>query len=237
MPTPPKHKRLSHLIAADRIDGPSPKDGAAGEEELVRVRERACAVGRPCVPTANLPGTPEKVLELQRRAALRRELFSSEDVVLHDRLAVEVRRGADPAVNDKGTNAAKLTIGLGDERSIRQRIYDGTTPKAPPRITSGEDEEQDVATVARRKKKRRRRRTPRLNTGEYVVTGMGKRIRERREEMGLSQTALALEAGTTKFCIASTELGYHDPRMSTVVAIARALRTSLDWLTGVSRKN
>ena len=59
------------------------------------------------------------------------------------------------------------------------------------------------------------------------LTALGVAIRRRREHLGLSQDALALEIGTSQRRIYEWERGMRDLRMAgSMVAIAAALRMS-----------
>jgi transcriptional regulator with XRE-family HTH domain len=60
---------------------------------------------------------------------------------------------------------------------------------------------------------------------------VGKRIKERREAAGLTQQQLAVKAGLSVSNLAQIEQGQKaDPRISTVVALARALGVTVDDL-------
>jgi transcriptional regulator with XRE-family HTH domain len=52
---------------------------------------------------------------------------------------------------------------------------------------------------------------------------MAKRIKEWRAKRGLSQRALGDESGVSREYIARIELGQHDPTVSTLVKLAKAL--------------
>lgn len=53
----------------------------------------------------------------------------------------------------------------------------------------------------------------------------GRRVRERREERGLSQAELAREVGTSQPAIARLEAGGTEPTLRTIARLARALGT------------
>lgn len=61
--------------------------------------------------------------------------------------------------------------------------------------------------------------------------GVGDRVRERRESLGISQEALAAAAGTTQQSINHLEKG-RVRRPGRLVEIAQALDCSPDWLLG-----
>jgi transcriptional regulator with XRE-family HTH domain len=63
------------------------------------------------------------------------------------------------------------------------------------------------------------------------VPMLAQRVRQLREAKGLSQQALAVAAGLSISVVTQIEQGHReDPRVSTVVAIARALGVSVDAL-------
>lgn len=59
---------------------------------------------------------------------------------------------------------------------------------------------------------------------------LGRFLRRRREEQGLSQEAAAFHAGITTGTLARIELGQSDPAWSTVRAISGALELTLGEL-------
>lgn len=62
---------------------------------------------------------------------------------------------------------------------------------------------------------------------------IGQRLKQRREACGLTQHELAKRSGTTQATIARIETGETaSPRTSNLVALARALSTSSDYLSG-----
>jgi len=66
-----------------------------------------------------------------------------------------------------------------------------------------------------------------------TVSVIGQRIRQRREAVGLTQSELARLADATQASVARVETGEtQSPRSSVLAAIARALSTSTDYLTG-----
>ena len=56
----------------------------------------------------------------------------------------------------------------------------------------------------------------------------GRRLKEMREQAGLTQPQLAQRSGLTKAGIANLEQGRREPSWSTVVALSRALNVALD---------
>lgn len=61
------------------------------------------------------------------------------------------------------------------------------------------------------------------------MRGIGDRIAERREELGLSQEALAQSSGESQQWISKLEAG-KSVKSGNLVSIARALNVSPDWL-------
>ena len=59
------------------------------------------------------------------------------------------------------------------------------------------------------------------------------RIKQRREELGISQEELAARIGLTQTQVSRYELGDSDPKASALAAIARALMVTTDWLVGL----
>jgi HTH-type transcriptional regulator, competence development regulator len=53
---------------------------------------------------------------------------------------------------------------------------------------------------------------------------MGKTLRRIRKEKGMSQTALAGKAGLSREYVNKIEAGRYDPPLSTINALAKALR-------------
>lgn len=64
------------------------------------------------------------------------------------------------------------------------------------------------------------------------LKGLGARVRETRQGAGLSQAALAEQAGVTNETISRLERGAFEPSLSTIVAVADALGVELDFLAG-----
>lgn len=60
----------------------------------------------------------------------------------------------------------------------------------------------------------------------------GKRIRQARKEKGLTQRQLAEKVYVHQNMISAYECGTIIPPFTTVIAIAKVLNVSLDWLAG-----
>lgn len=60
------------------------------------------------------------------------------------------------------------------------------------------------------------------------------KVRERREELGLSQTELAQMAGVGQHTVSDMESGRHIPRVDVAILIARALMRPVEELFLVS---
>ena len=59
---------------------------------------------------------------------------------------------------------------------------------------------------------------------------VGARIIERREELGMTATQLAIQADISARTLSQIESGQREAKIGTLVAIAAALRVSLDYL-------
>jgi transcriptional regulator with XRE-family HTH domain len=58
----------------------------------------------------------------------------------------------------------------------------------------------------------------------------GQRLRARRRELGLSQVALAARLGISQPAISHWENDQKEPLLSSLVALAKSLEISTDWL-------
>lgn len=61
---------------------------------------------------------------------------------------------------------------------------------------------------------------------------IGERVREIRRIRALTQAELAEQASTTKETVGKIELGYRQPRPTTIRALAAALDVEVEHLTG-----
>ena len=71
---------------------------------------------------------------------------------------------------------------------------------------------------------------PRPSLGDVAkdpLAHIGREIRRRRRNLGLSQAALAAKAGIHADVVGRTERGIHNPSVMTLYAIASALNTSI----------
>ena len=59
---------------------------------------------------------------------------------------------------------------------------------------------------------------------------LAKRLKVLRAKQGLTQAALAARAGVTLSYIGRLEIGRHDPQLSTLYKLAKALRVSMATL-------
>lgn len=75
--------------------------------------------------------------------------------------------------------------------------------------------------------------------GEYYVatTGMGNRIRERREAVGMSANELAIQSGITPATLSRIELDASVPKTDTLLSLAGALHVSLQEIQPPSLDN
>jgi transcriptional regulator with XRE-family HTH domain len=67
-----------------------------------------------------------------------------------------------------------------------------------------------------------------------AVQRFGKRLQRLRTSRGLTQEQLAVTAGLSRTFLTRLELGQHDPSLSTLVRVAKALRVSVTELLGES---
>ena len=63
---------------------------------------------------------------------------------------------------------------------------------------------------------------------------LGKQLQRLRTRRGLTQEQLAVNVGLARTYLARLELGQHDPSLSTLVRLAKALRVSVTELLGES---
>jgi len=66
------------------------------------------------------------------------------------------------------------------------------------------------------------------------MSNAGERIARRRKTLGISQEELAALIGTNQKQISRYENGHNDPTADVLIAMARALETTADWLLGLS---
>lgn len=60
-----------------------------------------------------------------------------------------------------------------------------------------------------------------------MASRLAKRLKELRAERGLTQAALAKRAGVTLSYIGRLEIGRHDPQLSTLRKLAKALKVPM----------
>ena len=65
----------------------------------------------------------------------------------------------------------------------------------------------------------------------------GIRLREAREELGLTQDKLAKAMNTQQTHVARWERGARKPSIDTVIAIAKILKVSSDYLLGLENED
>jgi transcriptional regulator with XRE-family HTH domain len=63
-----------------------------------------------------------------------------------------------------------------------------------------------------------------------VASRLGKRLKELRAERGMTQAVLAKRAGVTLSYVGRLEIGMHDPQLSTLNKLAKALKVSVQEL-------
>jgi transcriptional regulator with XRE-family HTH domain len=67
-----------------------------------------------------------------------------------------------------------------------------------------------------------------------AIQRFGKQLQRLRTRRGLTQEQLAVTAGLSRTFLTRLELGQHDPSLSTLVRLAKALRVSVMELLGES---
>lgn len=67
-----------------------------------------------------------------------------------------------------------------------------------------------------------------------AIHRFGKQLQRLRTHRGLTQEQLAVTAGLSRAFLTRLELGQHDPSLSTLVRVAKALRVSVTELLGES---
>lgn len=67
---------------------------------------------------------------------------------------------------------------------------------------------------------------------ENQMLYLGKRIKQAREQAGFTQEKLAELIGTSRTAIARYELGEIEPKLRNLIAIAKCLKVTTDWLLG-----
>ena len=67
-----------------------------------------------------------------------------------------------------------------------------------------------------------------------AIQRFGKQLQRLRTHRGLTQEQLAVTAGLSRAFLTRLELGQHDPSLSTLVRVAKALRVSVTELLGES---
>ncbi len=77
-----------------------------------------------------------------------------------------------------------------------------------------------------------------LGRGEILMSGVGERIKKRRQELGWTQDQLARKAGISKSFLSDLENGKRSVSANNLLDIARALGVSLDLLmTGAASQD
>ena len=65
-----------------------------------------------------------------------------------------------------------------------------------------------------------------------MTSGLAKRLKQLRAERGLTQAALAKRAGVTLSYVGRLEIGKHDPQLSSLRKLAKALKVTVGELVG-----
>jgi transcriptional regulator with XRE-family HTH domain len=63
-----------------------------------------------------------------------------------------------------------------------------------------------------------------------IVKRLGRRVRDLRDKRQMTQAALAAKAGISREYLARLEIGRHEPTLSTLQALAKALRVKVGGL-------
>jgi transcriptional regulator with XRE-family HTH domain len=63
-----------------------------------------------------------------------------------------------------------------------------------------------------------------------MASGLAKRLKQLRAERGLTQAALANRAGVTVSYVGRLEIGKHDPQLSSLRKLAKALKITVGEL-------
>lgn len=71
---------------------------------------------------------------------------------------------------------------------------------------------------------------------ELVAAGIGRRIKERLHELGMTKHELAIACGIDDKKIKLYTIGYTTPKAQTCEKIAEALECSAEWLLGTGGK-
>lgn len=61
---------------------------------------------------------------------------------------------------------------------------------------------------------------------------IGERIKEKREELGMTQSKFARKVGMSRQCVSYIENGRFEPRLFSAICIADVLEITLDELCG-----
>jgi transcriptional regulator with XRE-family HTH domain len=68
----------------------------------------------------------------------------------------------------------------------------------------------------------------------YAKMTVALRIKQRREQLGLKQSELALISKISQAQVSKYESGTHEPNAHALYQLAMALNTSADWLIGLT---
>lgn len=60
------------------------------------------------------------------------------------------------------------------------------------------------------------------------------RLKQRRQQLHLTQADLALRAGISQTQISKYEIGQNEPTAYAIIQLAKALNTSSDWILGLT---
>lgn len=182
-------------ISVERLDSPAP--------------------ARPSAPTAELPGSEEKLEILCRRAASRAELFVSGDEVDNDKLALELHNFHK---SGKAPLGARKVVAAVDEEEARGRSGKKTAEEVI------EESFEGPAKACRQRVRRVSHPLPRVS--------LAGRLKELCERKDISYKALARKTGMS---VRQVHRIVNDGQMPTTLllwAIADALEVSMDEVVG-----
>lgn len=137
--------------------------------------------------------------------------------------AAELLLRVHESATDASVAAQKLIHVFARLPSDDRRIVASVIPHAP----RGGSGPTSTTTSPRTGKGQRRRTTPRRRARMPAGDDLAAALRARRRSLGLTQQALAERCGTKRPRVSNVESAVARPRISTVIALARAMRSSL----------
>lgn len=74
-----------------------------------------------------------------------------------------------------------------------------------------------------------------MPTKGCIMQGLGERIKELRDEMGVSQAALAVNIGATQKAVDFWEKNVNEPKASYIFALSKYFGVTADYLLGLEK--